>query len=103
MTSMSHAREQRRKVSFSCFAVFAFFAPLRLCVRPVLLFHEGQPHNWHDLARAWSFEPLVVISLTLSAILFAVGLRRLWRESSRRRSIRAWEALCFAGGWVALF
>ena len=29
----------------------------------ILLFHEGKPHNWHELLRAWSFEPLVVISL----------------------------------------
>jgi putative membrane protein len=68
-----------------------------------LAFHGGQPHDWHDLARAWSFEPLVVISLGLMAVLFTVGLYRLWREAPKRRSIRTWEALCFAGGWLALF
>jgi len=73
------------------------FSPLRLCVKPVLLFHEGKPHNWHDLIRAWSFEPLVVLSLLISALLFIVGF---WRV---RRSIRTWEALCFALGWLALF
>lgn len=62
----------------------------------MLLFHGGQPHNWHDLARAWSFEPLVVIGLVLSAVLFAVGFRHLWRT-------RTWEGICFAGGWFALF
>jgi len=62
----------------------------------LFLLHGGQPHNWHDLAAAWSFEPLVVISLTISALLFVVGFRR-------QRSIRKWEALCFAGGWLALF
>lgn len=74
------------------------FSPLRLCVRPVLLLHEGQPHNWHDLLRAWSFEPLVVISLAITALLFTIGLHRL-----KGRSIRTWEALCFALGWLALF
>ena len=74
------------------------FSPLRLCVKPVLLFHEGNPHNWHDLFRAWSFEPLVVISLAITALLFIIGLYRL-----KRRSIRAWEALCFALAWLALF
>jgi len=76
----------------------AFFFPLRLGVRPALLFHEGQPHNWHELLRAWSFEPLVVISLTITALLFIIGLYRL-----KGRSIRTWEALCFALGWLALF
>ncbi len=69
----------------------------------VFLFHEGQPHTWHELARAWSFEPLVVLSLALTALLFAVGLRRLWRDTPKRRSIRTWEALCFGSGWFALF
>ena len=65
---------------------------------PILAFHGGAPHNWHELARAWSFEPLVIISLTITALLFIIGLYRL-----KRRSIRTWEALCFAGGWLALF
>jgi putative membrane protein len=65
--------------------------------------HGGQPHNWDDLVRAWSFEPIVTASLALSASLFVVGLRRLWNEAPRRKSIRTWEALCFAGGWLALF
>jgi len=63
---------------------------------PILMFHGGQPHNWHDLVRAWSFEPLVVVSLIISAVLFIVGLRRC-------KSLRTWEAFCFAGGWLALF
>ena len=66
------------------------------CIMLLLLFHGGQPHNWHDLARAWSFEPLVVVSLVISAVLFIVGLRRC-------KSLRTWEAICFAGGWLALF
>lgn len=68
-----------------------------------LAFHEGKPHNWHDLARAWSLEPFVILTLALSAALFGIGLRRLWRESAKRRSMTRWEALCFAGGWLALF
>jgi cytochrome c oxidase assembly factor CtaG len=89
------AKAQRRMTILLC--AFAGF-PLRLGVKPVLLFHEGQPHNWHDLIRAWSFEPLVVISLIVTALLFIIGLHRL-----KGRSIRPWEALCFALGWLALF
>ncbi|HKS09547.1 MAG TPA: cytochrome c oxidase assembly protein [Pyrinomonadaceae bacterium] len=62
----------------------------------ILLLHGGQPHDWHDLARAWSFEPLVVIGLAVSLILFVVGL-------SRKRSGRMTEPMCFAFGWLALF
>ena len=94
------AKAQRRKEKSGPLLGGFFFAPLRLCGKPVLLFPEGQPHDWHDLVRAWSFEPLVVMSLTVAALLFAVGF---WRASSRRRSIRSWEAICFALGWLALF
>jgi cytochrome c oxidase assembly factor CtaG len=69
----------------------------------ILLLHEGQPHNWHDLARAWSFEPLVVIALTLTAVVFAMGWWRLSREAGKHGSRRIWEVFCFAGGWLALF
>lgn len=66
-------------------------------MKVLFLFHGDQPHNWHDLVRAWSFEPLVVVSLTITALLFAIGLFRL-----KRRSFRTWEVVCFALGWLAL-
>jgi cytochrome c oxidase assembly factor CtaG len=66
------------------------------------LAHEGKPHNWHDLWRSWSFEPLVVVSLALTALLFAIGLRRLWRKSGVGKGIRRWEAAAFVGGWLTL-
>lgn len=65
--------------------------------------HEGKPHNWHDLARTWAFEPVVVVALALSGGLYAVGVRKLWRESETGRGLRRWEAWCYAGGWFALF
>jgi putative membrane protein len=65
--------------------------------------HEGKPHTWHDLARAWSFEPVVVISLVATAGLFVWGLKKLWRQSGTGKGIRRWEALAFAAGWFALF
>ncbi|HEV2834055.1 MAG TPA: cytochrome c oxidase assembly protein, partial [Pyrinomonadaceae bacterium] len=51
----------------------------------------------------WSFEPLVIIGLAASLILFAAGLWRLWREAPRHKSTRMWEGICFACGWFALF
>lgn len=65
--------------------------------------HGGKPHSWHDLSRAWSFEPVVVVSLIVTAGLFIWGLRNLWRHSGAGKGIRRWEAAAFAGGWFALF
>lgn len=64
--------------------------------------HEGKPHSWHDLWRAWSFEPVVVISLVATGALFTLGLRKLWHDSGKGKGIQQWEALAFAGGWLAL-
>jgi putative membrane protein len=64
--------------------------------------HEEQVRNFHELARAWSFEPIVVIGLVLSAWLYARGLRRLW-HSGVPRGIRRWEAWSYAAGWLMLF
>lgn len=64
--------------------------------------HEGKPHNWDELVRAWSFDPVVVVSLAISGVLFVIGLRRLWREAPKLKSIRTLEAVCFALGWFAL-
>jgi cytochrome c oxidase assembly factor CtaG len=61
----------------------------------MLLFHGGQPHNWHDLVRAWSFEPLVVTGLMLTAGLFLIGFLR-------KGSTRIGEGIWFACGWLAL-
>ena len=68
----------------------------------ILLLHEGQPHNWHELAQAWSFEPLVVASLAFTALLFGVGLWRLRREAPAKGFARKWEPICFVAGWLAL-
>jgi putative membrane protein len=78
---------------------------------PILLAHGGghggaagnfKPHEWHELVRAWEFEPLVVIGLTLTAWLYAYGLRRMWRGGGTGSGIRPWEAVCYWAGWLSL-
>src|ERR1043165_8755618 len=88
----------------------------RACLRPISAFilalpapafaHGDEPHSWSELARAWSFEPGIVIALALSAWLYWRGVRRMWRERGgerERRGVRRWEAWAYAGGWLALF
>lgn len=59
--------------------------------------HEGEPPQPHDLWEAWSFEPVVVISLVLSAWLYARGIRRMANRSLIDRT-----SLAFWGGWLGL-
>ena len=65
---------------------------------PVLAFaHQGEPLEPHDLLRqeAWAWDPLVVVGLALSALLYAAG-------AETRRGIRLWEQACYWAGWFTL-
>ncbi|MGE5178316.1 MAG: cytochrome c oxidase assembly protein [Bacteroidota bacterium] len=57
------------------------------------------PRNFTELARAWEFDPGVVIPLLLAGALYARGVRG---GRGLRRGVRAREVACFAGGWLTL-
>jgi cytochrome c oxidase assembly factor CtaG len=65
--------------------------------------HEGKPHAFNDLWYTWGRDPFIIAGLALTALLYWRGLRRVWRESARGRSVRRWEAWAFGAGWLALF
>jgi putative membrane protein len=46
---------------------------------------------------AWTFDPLVVLGLVGSAVLYAIGYRRL-----RGRTRRPWQAVVFGAAWLAI-
>jgi putative membrane protein len=78
---------------------------------PIPLAHGGghageagsfKPHDWHELVRAWEFDPLVILGLVLTAWLYVRGLRRMWREHPGG-GVHPWEACCYAAGWFAIF
>ena len=62
----------------------------------------------HDVAApvapqlAWTFEPWVVICLALSALLYGLGLARLWPKSGAGRVQLRRRAWSFFVGWLAL-
>lgn len=63
---------------------------------------SGVVRNWHELARAWEFDPFVIIPLTASAVLYAIGTRRMWQSAGRGHGIRQRDVWCFALGWWSL-
>lgn len=54
------------------------------------------------LATEWSWHPLVLICLALSAGLYTRGTARLWRASTRGAGVGTWQAASFALGWIVL-
>lgn len=64
--------------------------------------HDGKPHGFDDLWRTWSFDPLIIAALLISAAVYFRGIKNLWRASEKGSGISLWEAAAFAGGWLAL-
>src|SRR2546429_3721552 len=83
---------------FACCAA----AVANLAIPIIAAAHEERPENYSQLARAWEFEPGIVIPLLLSAQLYAIGLWRFWRRSGAGHGVSRWRAASFAFGWLAL-
>ena len=66
------------------------------------LAHEGKPLEPHDLWSAWALDPWIIVPLALFAILYATGLRRLWRRAGTGRGVSRGVAAAHAAGWVVL-
>jgi putative membrane protein len=77
------------------FLLFTFALPARA--------HDGKPHHFTDLLYTWSFDPLIVSGLILSAWIYIQGVFNLWRSNKTGRGIKIREAAAFAGGWISLF
>ena len=54
------------------------------------------------LVLAWNTEAWLLALVLLSAGLYALGLWRLWRQAGRGRGVAVYQALAFAGGWLAV-
>ena len=50
----------------------------------------------------WSFEPWVLALLAAAALLYAVGVARLWRRAGAGRGVTRMHVLRFAAGWAVL-
>jgi putative membrane protein len=72
-------------------------------VPPAVGAHDGKPHGFADLWRTWTFDPLIIASLLISATVYFRGIYRLWRASEKGSGISRREAAAFAGGWISLF
>jgi putative membrane protein len=79
-----------------------FIAVAALLVLPeVAAAHTGQALQPHDLWRAWTFEPVVVSALLVSAAVYATGVARLWARGIGA-GVRRWEVSAFAAGWLCV-
>jgi putative membrane protein len=64
--------------------------------------HAPDASGAHDVLRHFSFEPWVVVPMVVAAVLYAMGVTRLWRNAGVGRGITNVQVACFAGGWLSL-
>jgi putative membrane protein len=57
--------------------------------------HQGEPLAPHDVWTAWSWDPLILVGLALSAWLY-------WRGDRPGHGIRGWERTSYWIGWLTL-
>jgi putative membrane protein len=55
-----------------------------------------------EALRNWTWEPVTIGLLLMSAALYALGLLRLWRRAGVDKGIRVWEAAAFAVGLISI-
>ena len=69
---------------------------------PAASAHSGGHHGPRTLADAWSLSPSLLLPLAVLAVLYMVGLARLWRRAGTGRGIAPRAAVAFASGVLVL-
>ena len=69
-----------------------------------LLAHAGHHHHLEtaQVMRWWSWEPVTIVLIAITAILYFGGVWRLWRAAGIGRGVGRLQLLAFAAGLVAL-
>ena len=74
-----------------------------LLFAPALVFaHVPEPGPALPSLWSWNTQPWLLGLLALSAIGYALGLRRLWANAGSGRGVATWQAGAFALGWLSL-
>jgi putative membrane protein len=71
-------------------------AALALLVPAPALAHAGQADG------GWTLDPWVAGPLAVSALLYAIGARRLWSRSGHGRATLRRQSALFCAGWIVL-
>ncbi|MFL5321031.1 MAG: cytochrome c oxidase assembly protein [Myxococcaceae bacterium] len=66
--------------------------------------HEGHEHELaaSEVMRWWTVDPLVLVLLIISSVLYALGVRAVWARAGRGKGIRGFEVGCFVAGQLSV-
>jgi len=51
---------------------------------------------------AWTYDPWIVVPLYTSALLYLIGIHKLWRRAGLGHGVKRWQVACFWSGWTCL-
>jgi putative membrane protein len=80
----------------------ALLRVIRFALAVLLLWPAAAFAHHVEAGHSWNLEPWLLACLAVSAVLYALGLARLWRRAGAGRGITRTRAASFAGGWLAL-
>jgi putative membrane protein len=63
---------------------------------------EAVPQPWSELLLHWTLDPLVLTGLSLTALVYMAGTRRLWQHAGRYHGVGRPQVACFAAGWFTV-
>ncbi|MEZ4728493.1 MAG: cytochrome c oxidase assembly protein [Caldilineaceae bacterium] len=81
--------------------LFTIVLAFMLVVTPVAA-HDGVPSTPYELARAWRWDPLLLLGLVFISWLYSQGVKTLWWRAGVGQGITHWQALAFNGGLTVL-
>lgn len=81
---------------------FLFRLVPALAVPGPVIAHTAEDQAPQNAWAAWTFEPWVFFVTTAAALIYVVGLRRVWRRTKLGRRLLAWQALAYASGLLML-
>jgi putative membrane protein len=57
---------------------------------------------WHEALGRWTLEPVTLALIAAASVLYAIGLRSLWRRAGRGEGISVWQAAAYAAAVATL-
>lgn len=64
--------------------------------------NDALPLSAADLWGMWTWEPVLLLVLLGSAVLYGIGVQRIWASAGTGRGLACWQPVAFAAGWLTL-
>jgi putative membrane protein len=89
-----------RKLSPGALTLGAVFG---MAFSPAELFaHAGRSLGPQEIWSAWTFQPIVILLVVASAVLYARGIARIWMAADMGAGVQVWRVVAFAAGSATL-